>query len=205
LAVGFCGILFFALVSWDYAEYHGTDTWPMVTCFGVASTLLVLLSCSPSIRKKFPHNYALMTLFTIAESSLLAVMGAQYDTIMPISSLIFVTIAILSLALIAYHNRLDLTALNAIAFVVMQMVIVGALLFLFWPSRFLIVAYSAVSASIYVIFLVSDTDVLLRGLRSFTITPEEYVAAAVTVYTEVNLFYFFILLIMCCLWILMSP
>lgn len=151
LAVGFCGIIFFALDSWDFAKYHDSDTWPMVTCFGVASTLLVWLSCSPAIRKKFPHNYALMTLFTIAESALLAVIGAQYNTVMPISSLVFVTIAILSLALVAYHNRLDLTALNAIAFVIIQLVIIGAVLLLFWPNRFLIVAYSAVSAAIYVI------------------------------------------------------
>lgn len=155
LAVGFCGILFFALESWGYAEEHSADTWPMVTCFGIGSSLLVILAFSASTRKRFPHNYAIMTLFTMSEGALLAVMSSQYQTIMPIKTLIFVALSIMTLALIAYQSKLDLTTMNAVALVIIQMVILSALLFLMWPNSFLIVTYSAIAATIYVIVSLS--------------------------------------------------
>jgi FtsH-binding integral membrane protein len=49
-------------------SYMIKNTWPLWTSLGVSFGVMITMLCSVNLARTFPHNYILLTIFTLAES-----------------------------------------------------------------------------------------------------------------------------------------
>lgn len=72
--------------------------------------------CVQSLRRKTPHNYILLTLFTIGESIVLGYLGAATKADI-VRLAVFLTAAIvLGLTIFAFQTKIDFTAVSFLFF-----------------------------------------------------------------------------------------
>lgn len=102
------------------------------------------------------------------------------------------------LTIFAFQTKIDFTPMGGKLFVGLFVLIMFGFIAMFWPQNNLIrLIYAAVGTIIFSVFLVHDTQLIMDGKhRQYTISPEEYVFAALTLYLDIiNLLLFILRLI----------
>jgi len=168
------------------------ENW-LIVC-GVSAVLglviLIPMMCCTKLRTSFPLNYILLGLFTICESLSLGVVGLVYTTesIMLAAGLTFAMV--LGLTIFAFQTKIDFTQCRSAMFVILFLFIICGILFAFIPySRQMEIVYGGIGAAIFSIYLIIDTQMMMGGSHKFSISPEEYVFAAIAIYLDIiNLF-----------------
>ena len=95
----------------------------------------------------------------------------------------------LGLTLFAFQTKYDFTYCTGILFVLIWCLIVFGILATIWPSEIVSTTYSVLGAAIFSVYLVVDTQLIMGGNKKYSISPEEYVFAALNLYLDImNLF-----------------
>ncbi|XP_058124574.1 protein lifeguard 1-like [Anopheles coustani] len=150
---------------------------------------IICISCCGEMRRKAPMNFILLGLFTLAESFLVAVVTAQYNADEVMLALGITAAICLGLTLFAFQTKYDFTMMGGFLFCVVLVFFLFGLISIFFEGKVITLIYSALGALIFSMFLVYDTQIMLDGKHKFSISPEEYVFAALNLYLDViNLF-----------------
>lgn len=81
-------------------------------------------------------------------------------------------------------------------FVALIILICFGFLMIFFHSRVLSVVYASLGALIFAMYLVYDTQIMMGGGKMYSISPEEYIFAALNLYLDiVNLFLYILQII----------
>lgn len=167
------------------------NVYILLIAFVVAICTMCPLICIQSLRRKTPHNYILLIIFTLAESVVLGYMGAATKPEI-VRAAVFITAGIvIGLTLFAFQTKWDFTALNGIMFCVLLCFSLAGLAFMFFPKTGITnMIYSGIGALIFSIYIVMDTQSIVGGSdRKYQISPEEYIFASIMLYLDiVNLF-----------------
>ena len=99
LFITFGFILTFALTD-GTKEFARNNPWVIWASFIVSFASIITLSCCGDFRRKFPHNFICLGIFTIAQSIPLGIVSAFYDT--KIVFLAVLITAIICVALTAF-------------------------------------------------------------------------------------------------------
>lgn len=101
------------------------------------------------------------------------------------------------LTIFAFQTKIDFTVMGGILFVSVLILFIFGLLLLFWHSNVANLVYSCLGALIFSIFLVYDTQLMIGGENhKYSISPEEYVFAALNLYIDVIQIFLMILRIL---------
>ncbi|XP_022917967.2 protein lifeguard 1 isoform X1 [Onthophagus taurus] len=156
---------------------------------------LLAMACCDSVRRKSPMNFIFLFLFTIAESFMLGVTASRFNSQEVILAVGITAGVCLALTLFAFQTKWDFTAMGGILFVVLIVFILFGIIAAFFPGKTLTLVYASLGALIFSVYLVYDTQLMLGGKHKYSISPEEYIFAALNLYLDVINIFLYILTI----------
>ncbi|KAL0124622.1 hypothetical protein PUN28_006461 [Cardiocondyla obscurior] len=163
--------------------------------FAVTFVLLICMTCCTSVRRKAPMNFVFLFLFTLAEGFLLSVAASTYDS-KEVMAAVGITAAVcLGLTLFAFQTKIDFTGMHTVLFVAVLVLIIFGIVASFWGGKIVNLVYAALGALIFSLYLIYDTQMMIGGKHKYSISPEEYIFAALSLYLDVINIFLYILTI----------
>ncbi|XP_049777973.1 protein lifeguard 1-like [Schistocerca cancellata] len=163
--------------------------------FIIMFVMLILMSCCTELRRRTPVNYILLALFTVAESLLLGCVAMKYDPVAVLMAAGVCAAVCLGLTMFAMQTKWDFTVLGGSLFAVLLVLIVFGIIAIIFPSRVMLLLYSAFGAILFSVYLIYDTQLMLGGKHKYSISPEEYIFAALNLYVDVINIFLYVLAI----------
>ncbi|KAF2979608.1 hypothetical protein EK904_006602 [Melospiza melodia maxima] len=155
--------------------------------YAVFLVTYLVLACCQGPRRRFPWNIILLSIFTLAMGLMTGTIASMYNTKA-------VLIAMLITAIVAIV--VDFTSCPGLfcvlGIVVMVTGIITAIVLSFKYVPWLHMLYAAIGAIAFTLFLAYDTQLVL-GNRKNTLSPEEYIYGALTIYTDIIYIFTFLL------------
>ena len=146
------------------------------------------MTCSPSLRLSFPHNYLALFGFTVFLSFFTGVIVARYNALTVLIAVGVVSILVVALSVFASQTRVDFTTMHSMLFTLLVGLIVMGLLSVFFYSDFLRVVYATLGAVVFSAYLCYDVQLLMGG-KTYSLGPGEHVVGAMVLFLDIiNLF-----------------
>ncbi|KAM9322826.1 protein lifeguard 3-like isoform 2-T2 [Pholidichthys leucotaenia] len=148
----------------------------------------IVLVCCKGPRRKFPWNMVLLLLFTVAFSYMTGTISSYYNTKAVFLALMITAVVCIAVTVFCFQTKVDFTKCRGM-FCVLGIVmcvtsIITAIVLSFKYIYWLHMLYAAIGAIVFTLFLAYHTQ-LLVGNRKYSIGPDEYVFAALTIYVDI--------------------
>uniref|UniRef100_A0A672G9D5 Protein lifeguard 2 n=1 Tax=Salarias fasciatus TaxID=181472 RepID=A0A672G9D5_SALFA len=151
----------------------------------------IALSCCGELRRQFPWNIILLVLFVSIKHF--------YNTKSVMLCLGITAVVCLSVTVFSFQSKVDVTSCQGVLFsLCMAMLLCAITLSIVVPFGYvpwLHAIYAVLGAILFTLFLAFDTQLLL-GNKRYTISPEEYVFATLSLYLDIIYLFSFLLQIM---------
>ena len=158
---------------------------------------LIALSCCENLRRKSPHNIILLSLFTLSESFLLGVTAATTKPEIVVTAVGITAAICFVLTIFAFQTKIDFTGCGVYLMVgAVVIMIFGFVLIFFKGSSTTHIIYGGLGALLFSFYLIYDTQLMIGGKHSYSISPEEYIFAALNLYLDIIQIFLFILQIL---------
>ncbi|XP_061926737.1 transmembrane BAX inhibitor motif containing 1a isoform X1 [Entelurus aequoreus] len=164
--------------------------------YGVYFVTHLVLVCCKGPRRKFPWNLILLFIFTLALSYMTGSISSFYDTKAVFLALAITAVVCIAVTVFCFQTKVDFTkcrgffcVLGIVVFVTgIISVIVLSFKYIYW----LHMLYAAIGAIAFTLFLAYHTQLLI-GNRKYSISPEEYVFGALSLYVDIVQIFLFLL------------
>lgn len=101
-----------------------------------------------------------------------------------------------ALTLFAIQTKYDFTMCGGVLLAVMVVFLIFGIVAIFIPGKIMTIVYASLGAVIFSIYLIYDTQLMMGGEHKYSISPEEYIFAALNLYLDiVNIFIYILTLI----------
>lgn len=175
-----------------FVRAHPEMVW---ISFGVIIVVMIILVCCGETRRKSPMNFILLFLFTLAESFVLAANATFYDAD-AVAMAVGITAAVcLGLTLFAFQTKYDFTLCGGFLFVAVIILLLFGIIAIFVHNKIFQLVYASLGALLFSFYLVYDTQLMLGGKHKYSISPEEYIFAALNLYLDIINIFMYILAI----------
>lgn len=164
-------------------------------CFVATIVLIISMACCTNVRRKAPMNYIFLFLFTLAEGFVLATAASTYQVEEVLLAVGITAAVCLGLTLFAFQTKWDFTGLHSILFVAVLILLIFGIIAAIWHGKTMSLVYASLGALIFSIYLIYDTQMMLGGKHKYSISPEEYIFAALNLYIDVVNIFLYILTI----------
>lgn len=176
--------------------YVQRNMWVYWTSLGVMFVCLISLACCESVRRKAPTNFIFLALFTACEGVMLGTLATFYDAEAVLIAVGITAGVSLSLTLFAFQTKWDFTACGGMLCAILVIFIFAGIIMAILPqNRWAMIGYGSAGALIFSLYLVYDTQLMLGGKHKYSLSPEEYVFAALNLYLDVINIFLYILMI----------
>jgi Integral membrane protein, interacts with FtsH len=102
----------------------------------------------------------------------------------------------LGLTLFAFQTKWDFTVMGGALFVALIILVIFGIVACFIPGRVITLVYASCGALLFSLYLVYDTQLMMGGKHKYSISPEEYIFAALNLYLDiVNIFLYILAII----------
>ncbi|XP_066250145.1 protein lifeguard 1 isoform X2 [Euwallacea similis] len=156
---------------------------------------MITLACCGEVRRKAPINYIMLFIFTIAEGFLLGVSSSHYRQDAVLMAVGITAAVCLALTLFAFQTKYDFTMMGGILLVAVIILLVFGIVAIFVQNKIVQLVYASLGALIFSIYLIYDTQLMMGGKHKYSISPEEYVFAALNLYLDIINIFMYILAI----------
>lgn len=163
----------------------------LIASMFLSIALVVVLAFSENARRQFPANFILLFAFTFVEGFLVGVISSAYEA----NSVLLaagITVAIcLSLTMFAFQTKIDFTGIGPYLFMALMALTLFSFSAMLFSSVVPIenVTYCCLGALLFSFYLIYDTQLIIGGNHKQSISPEEYLFAALTLYLDIiNIF-----------------
>ncbi|XP_047534777.1 protein lifeguard 1-like [Vanessa atalanta] len=164
--------------------------------FVVLFVCLIAMACCTELRRQTPVNFIFLAIFTCAQSFLLGVTAGVYDASEVMIAVGITAAVCLGLTLFAFQTKFDFTVMGGALVAASMILLVFGILAIIFRSNILNILYAAAGALIFSLYLVYDTQLMMGGKHKYSISPEEYIFAALNLYLDiVNIFLFILTII----------
>ncbi|XP_019966900.1 protein lifeguard 3 [Paralichthys olivaceus] len=166
------------------------------TAYGVYIVVHLVLVCCKGPRRKFPWNVILLVIFTLALSYLTGTISSSYDTKAVFLALGITAVVCIAVTVFCFQTKVDFTKCQGLfcvlGIVVFVTGIITTIVLSFKYIPWLHMLYAALGAIAFTLFLAYHTQLLI-GNRKHSISPEEYVFAALSLYVDIVQIFLFLL------------
>ncbi|GAB1604487.1 protein lifeguard 1-like [Argonauta hians] len=190
------GIIVGLLFVPGFNQFAKENKWLLFVTLVATLVTMILLSCCSNLRREFPVNFIMLTIFTLCEGFLLGFISSFYETFVVIIAVGVTAIVSASLTVFAFQTKWNFTTMGGMLFVFLIILLVFGILCIFLWFTILSLVYSCLGALLFSFYLVFDTQLMLRGKHQYSLSPEEYVFAALNLYVDIVQIFLFILGIM---------
>ena len=74
--------------------------------------------------------------------------------------------------------------------------VLAGFLMIFFQSKWAVIGYGTAGAFIFSMYIVYDTQLMMGGTHKYSISPEEYIFAALNIYLDIiNLFLYILMIV----------
>merc|ERR1719259_1122814 len=132
---------------------------------------LITLACCEGVRRKTPHNFIFLGLFTCTEGFMLGTVTSTYDANEVLLAVGVTAAIVLALTIFAFQTKIDFTAMGGILLAVLLCFVLFGLIAAFFPQS-------------RTVNLIYDTQLMVGGSHKYSLSPEEYVFASLNLYLD---------------------
>ncbi|XP_075067941.1 protein lifeguard 1-like [Mixophyes fleayi] len=151
--------------------------------------LVMVLACCNQVRRKVPLNFILLGIFTVLEGCLLGSLAALFDADAVMWATGATILVTLGLTLFALQTKWDFTILSGGLMVLILALLSFGILAAIFRTYWLSIVYACIGTFVFGMYLVVDTQLITGGKHRYSVSPEEYIFAALNIYVDiVNLF-----------------
>jgi len=172
-------------------QHSGLAIIAIIITFGT----LIALACCEDLRRKSPTNFILLFVFTLAESFLLAVSVSRYYPEQVLFALGLTTLICFALTIFALQTKVDFTVMGGFLMVAAIVLLVVSIVGIFFPGKLMTLIIASAGAIIFSLYLIYDTQMMMGGEHKYSISPEEYIFAALNIYVDIINIFMYILAI----------
>nr|XP_055067573.1 glutamate receptor, ionotropic, N-methyl D-aspartate-associated protein 1b (glutamate binding) [Misgurnus anguillicaudatus] len=190
-----CGIV--AIFTFDrhvklFVQQHAWTYWVGYLVFLCP---FFILSCCKDFRRKHPWNLIALSVLTLAMSYMTGVISSFYDTNIVIMAIGITVLVCCTVVMFSLQTKYDFTSCAGVLFVCSIVLFIFGIFCIIMYNRIMDLIYSSLAALLFTCFLAVDTQRLL-GDKQLSISPEEYIFAALNLYTDITQIFLFILQIL---------
>ncbi|KAM3667758.1 protein lifeguard 3 [Ammospiza nelsoni] len=164
--------------------------------YAVFLVTYLVLACCQGPRRRFPWNIILLSIFTLAMGLMTGTIASMYNTKAVLIAMLITAIVAIVVTIFCFQTKVDFTSCPGLfcvlGIVVMVTGIITAIVLSFKYVPWLHMLYAAIGAIAFTLFLAYDTQLVL-GNRKNTLSPEEYIYGALTIYTDIIYIFTFLL------------
>lgn len=177
-------------------RYVQNHIYLLIVAIVVLIVSLIALHCCGDLRRKFPANIVLLSMFTLAEGFMMAVVASTYTAESVLMAVGLTAAICLGLTLFAFQTKWDFTMMGGLLFVGLIILLVLGFVAIFVRNHVLNMVYASVGALLFSVYLIYDTQLMMGGKHKYSISPEEYIFAAMNLYLDIiNIFMYILALV----------
>merc|ERR1712112_165073 len=162
----------------------------LVICAVITFGVIIAMSCVKKLRRSFPTNFILLALFTLAESVIIGMNVIPYDDDVVLIAAGCTAGVVIVLTIFAFQTKIDFTVCGGALVCVLFVFVLFGFLMAFLPYvETLHLLYAGIGVLIFSLYLVYDTQMMMGGEHKYSVSPEEYIFAAIAIYLDkINIF-----------------
>ncbi|NWU95021.1 LFG3 protein, partial [Upupa epops] len=167
--------------------------------YAVFLVTYLVLACCQGPRRRFPWNIILLSIFTLAMGLMTGTIASTYRTNAVLIAMLITAIVAIIVTIFCFQTKARSGVCPALGcrqhLPCLALLLASAQLThvpLSVQVPWLHMLYAAIGAIAFTLFLAYDTQLVL-GNRKNTLSPEEYVYGALTIYTDIVYIFTFIL------------
>ncbi|NXU99754.1 LFG3 protein, partial [Cettia cetti] len=170
--------------------------------YAVFLVTYLVLACCQGPRRRFPWNIILLSIFTLAMGLMTGTIASMYQTKAVLIAMLITAIVAIVVTIFCFQTKARRGMHPALPSVgqargagpALPCLLPGSPCSCSLPAQvpWLHMLYAAIGAIAFTLFLAYDTQLVL-GNRKNTLSPEEYIYGALTIYTDIIYIFTFIL------------
>ncbi|KAL2080320.1 hypothetical protein ACEWY4_024113 [Coilia grayii] len=176
----------------DAKMFVRKNPWTYYVSYAIFFVSLIVLSCCGEFRRKHPWNLVALSILTLSLSYMVGMIASFYDTDSVIMAVGITAVVCFSVVIFSLQSKYDFTSCRGVLFVCLIVLMLFAILCIFIRHRILHIVYASLGALLFTCFLAVDTQLLL-GNKQLSLSPEEYIFAALNLYTDIINIFLYIL------------
>ncbi|KYN00953.1 Glutamate [NMDA] receptor-associated protein 1, partial [Cyphomyrmex costatus] len=192
ITLGMITLLLYHKPTQLWVRSHSELFW---VALALTLVLIVCIACCTNVRRKAPMNFIFLFLFTFAEAFLLSVVASTYESHEVMLAVGITAAVCLGLTIFAFQTKIDFTGLHTVLFVAVLILFIFGIVAMIWHGKIITLVYASLGALIFSIYLIYDTQMMIGGKHKYSISPEEYIFAALSLYLDVINIFMYILTI----------
>lgn len=192
ITLGFICLFMYHNATKLWVQRHPEMFW---ISFGVMIVTIIAMACCEGVRRKSPMNFIFLALFTLAQSFMLGVTTARFSSQEVLLAVGITAAVCLGLTLFAFQTKWDFTVMGGILFVAVIVLMLFGIIAIFFPGKTITIVYASAGALIFSFYLIYDTQMMMGGNHKYSISPEEYIFAALSLYLDIINIFIYILTI----------
>ncbi|KAK2844479.1 hypothetical protein Q5P01_011138 [Channa striata] len=194
LMVTFAFVAIFTFVE-PVKRFVAVNFWTYLVSYAVFFVSLCVISCCGSVRRRHPWNLVALSILTLSMSYMVGMIASYHDTDSVIMAVGITAIVCFTVVIFSLQTKYDFTSCHGVLFVCLIVLFVFSILCIIIHDRILNIVYAGLGALLFTCFLAFDTQLLL-GNKELALSPEEYIFAALHLYTDVINIFIYILSIL---------
>ncbi|KAM9352906.1 glutamate receptor, ionotropic, N-methyl D-aspartate-associated protein 1b (glutamate binding) [Symphorus nematophorus] len=193
LMVTFAFVAVFTFVD-EIKSFVRVNHWTYFVSFGVFLVSVCVISCCGSVRRRHPWNLVALSVLTLSMSYMVGMIASFHEVESVVMAVGITAVVCFTVVLFSLQTKYDFTSCYGVLFVSLIVLIIFGLLCIFIRDKILQIVYAGLGALLFTCFLAVDTQLLL-GNKELALSPEEYVFAALNLYTDIINIFLYILII----------
>merc|ERR1719466_212794 len=189
-------IAVFLLVN-SVKSYVQRNQWVYWTSLVLMLVCLISMACCDSVRRKTPTNFIFLGIFTACEGVMLGTISSFYQVDAVLIAVGITAGVTFFLTLFAFQTKIDFTTCGGMLCAVLVIFIIAGIIMAFLPkTKWTMIGYGSVGALIFSLYIVYDTQLMMGGKHKYSLSPEEYIFAALNIYLDIiNLFMYILMIV----------
>uniref|UniRef100_A0A1A9WEI1 Uncharacterized protein n=1 Tax=Glossina brevipalpis TaxID=37001 RepID=A0A1A9WEI1_9MUSC len=187
------GMVAFVLFHEPTLKFVQRNTF-LVTIAAVILVIVVLaMACCDTARRTYPINFICLSIFTFVESFMVSVVAGCFDSQTVLMAVGITAFLCLVLTIFAMQTKYDFTVCGGTLLAGLMCVLIFGIISIFWRNHIVNTIYACLGAFVACILLIYDTQLMMGGDHKYSISPEEYIFAALNLYMDVVRIFLFVL------------
>lgn len=145
----------------------------LISAIVVQIAAVVAISCCPGAARRYPTNYGLLALLTLAVSYLVGVICTQYTAQSVVAAFGSTAGITVGLALFAMQTKVDFTVLNGCCFAFFLSLLLLGVMAAVFRDQLLTAVYNWVGALLFSLYIVIDVQMICGGSHSVKFGVDE--------------------------------
>lgn len=185
-----CTLAFVCLfvLNQDVQKFAHRNAQLMIIPMVATIVLMCVIACCENLRRSSPINVILLGAFTVCESVMVGFISSTYQPKIVLMAVAITAAITIGLTLFAFQTKYDITMCGGAMCVILLIFTIGSFIVgIFFRTAFTQFLVACVGAAIFCFYIVYDTQIMMGGNHKYSISPEEYVFAALNLYMVRNL------------------